>query len=359
MQKTIGDMASYMRQLLPADISEDYPIDPLFTEVSSQENIRTGILGFRNFMDQIYGCLIEEPGLADIPRKGKKKFSDETTLTVEFPFLNNIKSILINVGYRGILSEENNSILIKGWDDLSLKSSLNKGSTTKLSLPQMLKTLRFLKQCGLHFEGVDLSEKKADVSEIESIQVTYPKNPMVLVGWKVLGLAQYQLATRKNDDILLRCDYKILSQMDHKMDILHEFVRPLSKQLKDFILSSHHRYLDFGMTCQVEQGFFCTHFIYSYKRKAIWRFSASFHNGYRIILKTKNTEKYPEVINRFPIALKDRILKGYGCDRKAGSGHGNCQRGCEGFSFPLDDTLINMSQSILLWQECELSSMKK
>ena len=358
MQKTIGDMARYLKQILPANIPETYTINSKFTSISDEINIRNGVSAFRDYLYRVCDCLIEDNSLCDIPIKGKKKFSDETTLTVEFPFLSNIRSILINIGQNGILSEQVDSLLVISWDTLSLKRSLNKNSTTKISVPQMLKSLKFLAECGLCFTGIDLSEKKPDVSKIEAIKITYPDNPVMLIGWKVLGIAQNELSTRKNDDILLRCDYRMLSNGERDVtSILKEFINPLSHPLQNLVLMLHQHYLDSGMKCDVKLGFFCIHLIYLHKKKPIWRLSVSFHNGYRIILKTKNTDKYPYIIDKFPDHLKEKIVKGYGCDRKKGTGHGNCQKGCEGFSFPLDESLLNISDELRLWQDSELSSM--
>ncbi|WP_339362778.1 hypothetical protein [Vallitalea maricola] len=141
--------------------------------------------------------------------------------------------------------------------------------------------------------------------------------------------------------------------------ILKDFVYPLSAPLQELVLKLHQHYLDSGMKCNVELGMFCVHFIYSYKGKAIWRFSTSLHNGYRIIFKTKNTSKYADVIEKFPEFLQEKISKGYGCDRKKGSGHGNCQKGCEGFRFSLNESLLDISQELEIWLDSELASMQK
>lgn len=357
MQKTIGDVARYLKQLLPENIPEGYPIKSMFSSISSDDSIRKGVVSFRDFIIKLCDGMTENKSLCDMPIKGNKKFSDEVTLTVEFPFINNLKSILINIGQYGVLSGKGDSLLVMSWDNLSLKRSLNKNSTTKISTPQMLKSLKFLSECGICFKGIDLSAKKLDVSKIEAIEVTYPDVSM-LIGWKTFGLAQSELSTRKNDDILLRCDYRILNSEDVEIvSILKEFVNPLSDQRQKFILNLHQFYLDSKMECNVELGFLCTHFIYSYKKKALWRFSVSFHNGYRMVLKTKNTTKYFDVISKFPVNLREKITKGYGCDRKTGTGHGNCQKGCEGFSFPIDDSILDISKELMIWNQSELSSM--
>ncbi|QOR34841.1 hypothetical protein IMX26_15470 [Clostridium sp. 'deep sea'] len=360
MQKTMGDMAKFLKQLIPVNIPETYTINSMFRNISDEEHIRKGVFAFRDFLYRLCDCIIADNRLCDIPKKGKEKFSDETTLTVEFPFMNNLRSILLNIGQQGILSEKGDSLLVKGWDTLSLKRSLNKNSTTKISVPQMIKSIKFMTECGINFNGIDLSIKKPDISKIEAVKITYPDDSIMLLGLKALGIAQNELSSRKNDDILLRCDYRMLKNQDTEVDsIMKDFVYPLSEPLQEFVLNFHQHFLNSGMKCNVELGSFCIHFFYSYKRKAIWRFSTSLHNGYRIILKTKNTSKYPEVIQKFPKSLQEKISKGYGCDRKSGTGHGNCQKGCEGFKFSLNESLLNISQELKMWLDSELACMQR
>jgi len=353
-------MARFMKQLIPVNIPDTYTIDPMFIDIAHEEEIRQGILTFREFLHQLCDGLLDDSSLCDIPKKGKKKYSDDTTLTVEFPFLNNIRSLLLNIGQFGVLSETGDSLLIKDWDKLSLKRSLNKNSTTKISNAQMLKSIHFLTECGLAFDGIDLSVKKPDLSRTESINITYPTDPVMLTGWKVLGIAQNEFSSRKNDDILLRCDYRMLSkEVADVTSFMDDFVEPLPESVQDFVLNMHHHCLEAGMKCTVELGFFCVHLIYTHKKKAVWRFSTSLHNGYRMVLKTKNTHKYGDVVDGFSPSLRDTIHKGYGCDRKEGTSHGNCTNGCEGFKFSLDESLLDISSELELWLDSELASMQR
>lgn len=46
---------------------------------------------------------------------------------------------------------------------------------------------------------------------------------------------------------------------------------------------------------------------------------------------------------------------GYGCERKKIGEP--CQKGCHGFSFPLDDSILDMSRNIELWIDKELSCL--
>ncbi len=360
MENTIGDMAKFLKQLIPVNIPESYTVKPLFKTIAEEENIRNGVLAFRNFLYRVCDGLIADETLSSVAQKGKKKFADETTLTVEYPFLSNIKSILINAGQHGILSEENNALSVNDWETFSLKKSLNKNSRTKISVPQMLKTLRFLTECGIVFDGIDLSAKKPDLSKIEAIKITYPDEPIMLTGWKALAIAQNELSERNNDDILMRCDYRALKKEDTETAaILQDFVTPLPPTVQEFVLNLHQHCLESGMTCNVELRMFNFHFVYSYKKKPLWRFSSSLNNGYRMLIKTKNTSKYADVIKNFPDFLREKIAKGYGCDRKSGTGHGQCQKGCEGFRFALNESMLAISKDIEIWLDSELESMQK
>jgi len=360
MEKTMGDMTKHLKQLIPANIPETYAINSMFKSISDEQDIRNGVLAFRDFLYRFCDYLLSDKSLCAIPKKGTTKFSDRTTLALEFPFLNNIRSILMNAGQYGVLSENGNSLSIDDWETFRLKRSLNKNSTTKLPVTQMIKSMKFLTECGIDFDGIDLDIEKPDISKIESIRITYPDCPVMMTGWKALGIAQNELSKRDNDDILFRCNYRMLRNDDTDVDsILQDFVYPLSASLKEFVLNSHQHYLNSGMKCYVDLRMMATHFIYSYKGKTLWRFSSSLYNGYRMILKTKNTSKYADVVRKFPGFLQEKITKGYGCDRKSGVGHGNCQRGCEGFRFSLNESLLDISQELEIWQDSELASMQK
>jgi len=360
MMITIGHMAQHMKQLLPVEIPDTYAVDSMYLDLASEEIIRAGVSHFRTFMGDLCNELINDEILSSTPKKGKDKAYDETTLTVEFPFINNIRSILMNIGEYGLLSEDDRSIIMPSWDKLSLKRSHNKNSTTKISNAQMFKSLRVLNTCGIVFDGIDLNEKRPDVSAIEHIYVKYPKSFDFLIGWKALARADMEFSNRQNDNILLRCDYRMLSREEGDVSsFIGDFLHPLSEPLQGLIKDLHGYYMDSGMTCQVERGSFCTQLVYSYKKKAIWRFSSSLNNGYRMVLKTKNTHKYPEMVDSFTPVLRDTIRRGYGCDRKSGSSHGNCSHSCEGFRFKIDESILEIKDEIKMWQGCELKSMEK
>jgi len=354
-QKNLGSVAAHLKSLLPTSIPEDLTVSVDYMSIASQGEIKKGLLAFRDYMERLYDHLMNDDELKDTPIKKKKKFSDETTLTVEFPFINNIKSILINIARYGVFLDDRSAIRVDEWNKLCLKTSLNKNSTSTISNAQMLKTLRFLSSTGLSILGIDLNQKKIDPSSIKYLEFSYLENQDILIGHRAFGLAQDIFSTRKNDDILLRCDYQSLSPDNEDLElVLEEFTKSLSTDLQDQLRSLHKEYLKQGMKCEIDKGFLCTQILYSIKGKMLWRFSQSYHNGFRLVMKAKKEKSYMDVVEGFSQELGNKIKAGYGCNRKSGSGHGNCQRGCEGISFPMDRKLLTLIQEIHQWQQNEL-----
>lgn len=359
MQNTICDMARYIKNIIPSNIPETYTIKPLFKHISGEENIRKGILAFRNLLYFVCDRLIADGSLYDKPAKHTQKNDSHPSLPVSFPFLNNVKSILFNIGYHGKLIENSESILLEDLNLLTVVIGADGGQMkAKISVPKLMEALKFLTSCGVNFDGIDLDARALDLSKVASIKISYPNNPVMLIGLKVMAIAQKDLYTKGNHDIFLRCDYRVLKDEDTEViSILKDFVSPLSDQVQDFALKLHKRFLDAGLTCIVDVFYLGIRFIYSHKNKEIWTFSAAHESGYRILIKAQNTHKYPEVIEKFPLPLQEKISRGYGCNKKIFGEP--CQKGCHGFSFPLDDSIIDISQDIEVWLDNEVSSLQR
>ncbi len=227
----------------------------------------------------------------------------------------------------------------------------------KISVPKLLEALKFLTCCGVNLDGMDLDARTLDMSKVVSLKISYPDNPAMLTGLKVMANAQKELYAKGNHDIFLRCDYRVLKdEVTEVISILKDFVAPLSDMVQDFALKLHQRYLDSGLTCIVDVFYLGIRFIYSHKNKEIWTFSAANESGYRILIKAQNNHLYPDVIEMFPLSLQEKISRGYGCNKKL---FGElCQKGCHGFSFPLDDSIIDISQNIEVWLDKEVSCLQ-
>jgi len=357
MQKPIAEMAKYIKNIIPANIPEVYPLKPMLKKIASEDSIRNGVLAFRNFLYLVCDRLIADGSIYDKPPKNTNNDVSHPSLAVSYPFLNNVKSVLFNMGYHGKLAENSASILLGDLQSLTSVISANgEQMKAKISVQKLIVTLRFLASCGIYFGGIDLDTGKPDMSKDASLEISYPDNPAMLIGLKVMAIAQKELYTKGNHDIFLRCDYRILKDEDTEViSILKDLVNPLPVEAQDFALKLHQRYSDAGMTCRVDVFYLGIRFIYSYKNKEIWTFSISLDSGYRILIRAQNTHLYADVIQKFPLPLQEKVAKGYGCEKKK---YGKpCQKGCRGFSFSLDEEALELSQDIETWLDNEVACL--
>lgn len=359
MQNTIGDMARYIKNIIPLNIPETYTIKAMFKRISGEENIRSGILAFRNLLYMVCDRLIADSSLYDKPAKNTQNNVSHPSLPVSYPFLNNIKSILFNIGYHGELIENDGSILLNDLELLNSVIGAEGGQMkAKISVPKLMEALKFLTDCGICFHGIDLDSRTLDLSNDATLKISYPVSPVMLTGLKVMAIAQKDLYVKGNHDIFLRCDYRVLKEEDTEViSILKDFIAHLPTVVQDFALKLHQRYLDAGLTCIVDVFYLGIRFIYSHKNKEIWTFSAAHEFGYRILIKAQNTHKYSDVIETFPLSLQEKISRGFGCNKKLFGEP--CQKGCHGFSFPLDDSVIDISQEIEVWLDKEVSYLQR
>ena len=360
MQKTINEMASYIKGLIPANIPDTYTLKPMFTSISSEDNIRGGVLAFRDFLYQLYDKLIVDGSLYHNPPV--KEETGHTSTAGNYPILYNVKSILINIGYHGVLNDKGDALLFSNMESLTISIGPDGGQLrAKISAPKVIESLRFLAGCGMVFNGIDLDAKKPDLSKIDLLEITYPTNSAMLTGLKTMAVAQKELrytGDDRNDDLFLRCDYRVLQ--DEETDVttlLKDFVSPLPAKVQDFALKLHQHYLDAGFKCTANVKYFLVRFAYTYKSHDIWDVAATVNYGYRLFIRAKNTDKYTDVIAKFPLHLQEKIAKGYGCEKKRFGE--DCQHGCHGFSFLLDESIQDISHDLETWLDTEWSCLRK
>jgi len=339
-------MATHLKSIILPETFEAYAIKPIFETSSNTESIWEGILAFRAFLHRFCDVLIEKSDLYD----HHKKTADEhrSAIYYNFPFLDNVKKLLLNIGVHGELTEDAQFLVT--------------GSTifnTKLSTTKNIECLRFLTDCGMCFGGIDLNAKRPKLLEIETIKISYPTNPAMLTGLKVMAIAEVKLGTSLNHNILMRCDYRVLKTDETDvLSILKETIKPLSANVQGFVLRLHQLCLDKGLHCAVEIRGFWKKIKYSRGKKEIWGINTSLNNGFELTVKANNTQKYADTIIKFPLALQELIAKGYGCGRKR-SMNGTCDAGCEGLRIPLNDSVLDISDGIEIWLGQEVSCLRK
>jgi len=347
MRKTLSDMAMHLKNLIPTEIPDTYAINITFKDVKNEESIYEGVLAFRDFLYRLCDVLIADGDFYDNNKKITHAFDNRSSISVHYPFLHNVERLLSNIGLHGVLAEGSN-FTISGNDMLN----------SKLSGLKNLECLRFLATCGICFDGIDLDEKKPDLSKIERIIISYPDNTAMLTGLKVMAIAQKEFWSNDNTDNLLRCDYRSLSnERLEAVSILKELIKPLSINIQNYVLKLHQRYLDKGLSCDIKIKDFWIKIYYSYKKREVWAVNTSLNNGYQISVKAENTHEYTDVVKSFPLYLQEMIARGYGCGKKRGISS-NCDGGCRGLRISLDESILGITDEIETWFDDELSCLQ-
>lgn len=364
--KPISEMAKYIKNLIPAHIPETYDLKPMLKNIGSEEDIRKGVIAYRDFLYSFCDRLISEGHLyVKLPKNPKNQ--------ADYPFLQSVTDLLADIGYYGKLSENSQSLLVT--EIPSYSASIDRKGNIKKpknSGSMLLDCMRFLALCGFDFTGIDLEAKKFNISELKLLEVSYPNNPVLLTGLKVMAIADVELRHKRyindnNHENLLCCDYRLIKAEDTDvLDVLKDFLYPLPEEVQKLALELHQHYIDMGMTCVVIKSILEVHFAYSYIKnsqrvlspkdiyqKRIWEFSLTIRNGYCLVIKAKKTDKYGDIIKEFPLPLQELIGRGYGCDRKLRNEP--CQCGCHGFRIPLDDSILDISRYIETWLDNEVS----
>lgn len=83
MLKPISEVAAFKKNLIPMNIPETYVLKSMFANVASEENIRNGVVAFRDFLCLLFDRLIAE---GDLYAKQPQKPSG----MADYPFLHNI-----------------------------------------------------------------------------------------------------------------------------------------------------------------------------------------------------------------------------------------------------------------------------
>ncbi len=358
MQHTIKDLAKYIKNIVPPTIPEVIHLHPMFINIAPDENLQNGLLAYRDLLYLICDQLIEKGHLFE-KAKTSSKNTAHLSLAVGYPFLNSIKSILFMMGYHGRLVDSDKAIII---DEFKIFTTIigaeGMPMKAKISRPKLLKAIEFLTSCGFIFDKINLEAKPSDILNASSVKISFTKNPHLFVALKAMAIAQRELYEKGKHNIFLRCDYRELeNEATDTKAVLTDFITPLSQSIQEFILDLHQQLIDAGLVCKVDYFYLNIRFIYSYKRKDICTFSAAHESGYRLLLKAKNTTLYPDIIDTFNIGLQKTIARGYGCDKRLFNEP--CQKGCHGYSFALDDSIIDTREDIKKWLDNEVSHVIK
>ena len=324
MRKPLNVFAIHMKDIIQ-DIPINYEIGPLYKTIANEETTRNGVIAFREFLCHFFDYIIANANLHDKPKPNANRVWGGINFTMDYPFLRDLATILMNIGIYGDLNTSGDALVLNGEDLLRV---LKKASVSKAAV-----YLRYLSDCGIEFYGIDLDTERPNLSNTPTLEASYPDNPAMLVGLKVMANAQLE-ANKKRfksgtwacvntiDNIFLRCDYRALSnEAIIPISYIKDIAKPFPAETQELVLKLHQRFIDFGFKCEVTTGrnsALGSYFLYAYKIKpkrvvnASWIIAIT-PNNCGIKIDAKNAMEYSDTIEQFPLELLELIKNGTGC----------------------------------------------
>jgi len=378
--KPIHEVAKHKKALIPANIPEVYAIKPTYENIANADDIRSGVLAFRDFLYNLFDYLVTDGHEYAKPPKKPAGMGD-------YPFLHYLANILVEIGYYGEFAGGNTLVVVRMPLATPSEDADGKKRSAKIPSTSLVECLKFLTMCGFGFilrvgssDSAELCEdsfidvKKPNIANILPLEVSYPDNPALLVGLKALAVADIERRSGPrvywNDHNILRCNYRpLMAQEPGIADELKDFLQPLPKKVQEVALRLHERYTGMGLTC-TQSILDDTSYSYAHISKAnkdlpprskyqkrIWAFSYSMRHGYSLFVRAKKTDKYADIIKTFPQSLQEKIAKGYGCYRKMDGDI--CQVDCAGVRIPLDESMLDIADYIEIWLDNEMPNSLK
>ena len=391
MQKPLKEFASSLKNVIQS-IPQNYAISPIFKSIADEETIRSGVLAFRDFLCQFFDYVIAVADLYDKPKPNANRVWGGINFTMDYPFLRDMAMVLMNLGLYGEFNKNGDALVLSGGELLSFSKK------TRVSKPAVY--LRHLTECGIEVLGIDLDTEKPNLSSNSTLEISYPDNPVMLIGLKAMANAQLE-ANKKRfkpgsstcitlmDNIFLRCDYKALGEeKTEHITLIKDAAKPFPAGTQELALKLHRRLTDFGFKCEMENrrfGSMGNFFLYScnkgvHKRKSIediWIIRLT-HTDCGIRFNAKNADKYMDFIENLPTPLLDIIKTGDGCvcnptPKKCrenwipgngasflinGQRYTKCNTKCCAecdYWIPLTDLTDEVEQAIVNWIDIELS----
>ena len=346
MQKPLREIAQHLKDILLLEMPDIYEAKPMFTDIFSNEDIRKGINAYRCFLNRLCDYLSVNGNKYDKPKKIAHPFSDRVSLPANYPFLKNIETVLAGIAVHGELNKSNDLLTVDG--------AKFRADLAKIPKVKVIECMRCLSDNGFCISGIDLADPKASLDN-EAFEVSYPENPLVLTGMKVMAKAKIEFEGTGIYGILLRCDYRLVLRNEIEPGcFLKSMIRTLPVENQEAILELHNKYLAAGFHCTVSiVDELCIRFFYMYKRKEIWSIIISPNNGYELAVRAKHTNKYADVVEALHPCLREKIGKGYGCDKKRNP-NSYCQGGCKGYRISLTDSLTHFGNDVATWIDNEI-----
>ena len=377
-QKMLCVVAEYIKQTIQSQMPEDFTIAPMYKNIADEATIREGIYAYNDFLHSLFDYITANADMLDI-QKRTLDARDGIDFELDVSFLRNSTIILFQFGMCGELS--------RSGDSLMLNMAQFQKAMKKTNITKAVDYLQNLIDCGFEFHGINFDDSKLNLSKIASLEVSYPDNPAVLVGLKVMAMAQYEIVNKYTnlkiwrpygyvEQIFLRCEYNALrvdvseySDIDPAL-ILQSVTKPFSTTAQELALRLHRYFIEIGCTCEVGSENAAYRFSYYFGSKDVLLIKTSPRFGCELKINAQRIAKYSDNVENFPPSLLETITTGNGCGCNntnpkhkkvnftlGGEQYSKCMSmmcGANDFSVDLENITDDTAQTIEKWVALEL-----
>ena len=255
----LSDYCQYSKALIVPRIDDDFQIADRFRHGLSDEEIRSGIDAFREFLYTFYDKLSAEKDSIDII--ASKKYNpydkrDKYNARVCFPTLHDLTMCLFTLGIRGNLDSAGIKLVVRADELLTVICERTEKymSFVKMSGARRAELFHFLYDLGVRLDGLELT-RDIDFAGVDAFAVTSVHSDYFPIGLKLLAEA-----TANHRDyyyimnvfgVLGRCDYRPLANptpKPHIMDII-ETANSQSEEVREWIAQTHNYLVAQGCIC--------------------------------------------------------------------------------------------------------------
>ena len=247
MKKDLSYVCNYLKALVIPDMPDDFVVAEKFKHGLTEDEIRKGILAFRDFLYVLFDKLAADKDKIDV-KTGSKYDIDgyigdngDGNIFKCFPSICDLGIILFSLGFHGILETSHENKLTVNSEDLFTVISPKSErwySLVKMSDDRKLEMFHLLSDFGLRFDGADFLEE-VDFSKVKQFDIAYEKNNYFIVGLKMIAEAA---ANVKSPYIglsgtFLRCDfYPLANEKPQKQFVdINEFANAQPPEVKEWI----------------------------------------------------------------------------------------------------------------------------
>jgi len=234
-QLDLADLCNHLKAAVIPHTPEDFIIAEVFNLGLPDDELKAGITAFRSFLHGLYDALVNSKDRFDIKTSIK-----DGTFPARFPIIEDLGAILFQMGFHGKLETvPRNELIIYGEDMHHVSKTQKYKHLNKMTKKRKVELFDFLSELGFFFEDADFSEN-VDFSKMEMFYVQYENDNSMLIGLKLMALAQANVKTKfdRYSTMLMRGDFYPLANEKPKLPNVNitEYVNTQPSDIKEWVI---------------------------------------------------------------------------------------------------------------------------